>query len=135
MMNRWTMPLALLCAAACAPSPQGSADTEASPDAPLQSTIPEVRSAIDSAIGEAPASDVSECRLMALGVRPCGGPRMYRAYSIGETDSTYLAALADIYERLDRERNAELGLIGTCDVLAQPDLAFESGQCVTSPRR
>jgi hypothetical protein len=101
----------------------------------LPSTLPEVRAAIDSVIGEAPASDISQCRLIALGVRPCGGPRMYRAYAMGDTDSTYLAGLADIYERLDRERNAELGLIGTCEVLARPELAFEGGQCVTRPVR
>lgn len=135
MMSRWTVPLLLLWAAACAPSPQGSADTEAAPDSLLPSTIPEVRSAIDSAIGEAPAGDISECRLIALGVRPCGGPRMYRAYSVGETDSTYLGALAEIYEQLDRERNAELGLIGTCEVLAPPVLDFVDGRCATASLR
>jgi len=66
-----------------------------------------------------------------LGVRPCGGPRAYLAYSLAQTDSAELAALLAIYERLDRERNETQGLMSTCEMMVPPTLALEGGRCVT----
>jgi hypothetical protein len=97
----------------------------------LPTTLEEARAQIDSAIGGAEASALSECALAALGVRPCGGPRTYLAYSLAQTDSAALAALIEVYDRLDRERNEREGLVSTCELMVPPDLAIENGRCVT----
>jgi hypothetical protein len=94
-------------------------------------TLEEARARIDSAIGGAEAATLSECRLAALGVRPCGGRRTYLAYSLAETDSAALAALVAVYDRLDRERNEAQGLVSTCELMMPPSLALENGRCVT----
>jgi hypothetical protein len=116
--------------AGCASAPEeeaGSPPDEAARTATLQ----EVRAEIDQAIGEARASATSECALVALGERPCGGPRTYLAYSLVETDSAHLATLAALYARIDRERNTELGLVSTCEFLAAPEVVVENGRCAT----
>ena len=94
-------------------------------------TLEEARARIDSAIGGAEASTLSQCALVAVGARPCGGPRAYLAYSNAVTDSAALVALAAVYERLDRERNEAEGLVSTCELMEPPDLALENGRCVT----
>ena len=94
-------------------------------------TVEEARARIDSAIGGAEASALSQCALVAVGARPCGGPRAYLAYSTTETDSAALAALVAVYDRMDRERNEAEGIVSTCELMQPPDLALENGRCVT----
>ena len=91
----------------------------------------EARARIDSAIGGAEASALSQCALIPVGARPCGGPRAYLAYSTAETDSAALAALVAVYDRMDSERNEAQGLVSTCELMMPPDLALEAGRCVT----
>jgi hypothetical protein len=128
---------AVLLALGCAAPPE-SERAEPSSEPPPQPasqqaprTLEEARARIDSVIGDAAASTLSECALAPLGVRPCGGPRAYLAYSTAETDSAALRALLAVYERLDRERNEAQGLVSTCELMLPPDLALENGRCVT----
>lgn len=106
-------------------------------NAPAETTSAEdlqnTRAEIDRLIGQARASTLSQCALVALGDRPCGGPRTYLAYSLAETDSAQLAEFVDLYTRLDRERNVEVGLVSSCEVLARPTVVLEGGRCVTRP--
>ncbi len=131
-----TTGLALL-ALACAGPPE-AARGEPPPEPGRQSqalpapqTPEEARARIDSAIAGAEASVLSQCALVAVGVRPCGGPRTYLAYSEAETDSAALAALVAVYDRMDRERNEADGLVSTCELMQPPALALENGRCVT----
>jgi len=121
---------------ACARPPDEQAEAEAPPlptssQQVLPTTLEATRAQIDSAIGGAEASALPECALAALGVRPCGGPRTYLAYSRVQTDSAALAALIEVYDRLDRERNEREGLVSTCELMLPPELALENGRCVT----
>jgi hypothetical protein len=93
--------------------------------------LEEVRAEVDRAIGEARASTLAQCALIGVGERPCGGPRSYRAYSSAETDSADLAALVAAYNRLEHERNVEMGLVSTCEVLPRPSVELAGGRCVT----
>ena len=111
------------------PSREGGAEAQVTPPSPQ--TLEEARARIDSAIGGAAASTLSQCALVAVGARPCGGPREYLAYSTAETDSSALATLAAVYERMDRERNEAQGLVSTCELMQPPDLVLENGRCVT----
>jgi hypothetical protein len=128
--------LGVLLAVGCAAPPeseQAEPSREPSPQASQQmpQTLEEARARIDSMIGEPEASTLPECALAALGVRPCGGPRAYLAYSTAVTDSAALATLLGVYERLDRERNEAQGLVSTCELMMPPGLALENGRCVT----
>ncbi len=133
---RTALSICVVVAFACAPPPDDEAETDA-PPTPISeeqvapTTLEAARAQVDSLIGTATATNPTECRLAALGVRPCGGPRTYLAYSLAETDSAALAALVGVYDRLDRERNEREGLMSTCELMLPPELALESGRCVT----
>ncbi|MEQ1858147.1 MAG: hypothetical protein ABL963_16960 [Longimicrobiales bacterium] len=119
----------VLFAAACASASEEEGEAGGAP----VSSLEQARAAIDLAIGDATASDPIQCQIIPVGVRPCGGPRLYLAYSLVVTDSAELRALVEVYDRLDRERNAELGLMSTCEFLEPPYAALDTGRCVTAP--
>jgi len=131
--------LAAAAISACASAPDAEPDAaDTDPTTQVDSPVATLQSAggdIERAIGQAGAASLSECRLVGLGERPCGGPRAYVAYSLTETDSAHLASLVEVYNRLDRERNTREGLVSTCEMLARPEVALEGGQCVTRPIR
>jgi hypothetical protein len=131
-MNQWTGAVLFfgLLALGCAAPPESEPPPQQSAQ-PSPETLEDARARIDSMIGDARASTLAECSLAALGVRPCGGPRAYLAYSTAQTDSAALAALLAVYERLDRERNEAEGLVSTCELMLPPALALENGRCVT----
>jgi hypothetical protein len=93
---------------------------------------------IDAEIGGARAGRSNLCRVLPLGVTPCGVTRAYRAYSAVGTDEQRLRALAAEYDAVDRERNARLGLVPdppcpTVDEMPPPPVALEGGRCVLRP--
>jgi len=132
----WAGALCVVAAIGCGGPPADEAETDA-PPVPISeaqvapTTLEAARAEIDSLIGTPAASTLAECRLAALGVRPCGGPRTYLAYSLTQTDSAALAALVAVYDQLDRERNEREGLVSTCELMLPPELALEGGRCVT----
>lgn len=85
---------------------------------------------IDALIGVPYASDLSQCRVLPVGSKPCGGPWRYKVYSASQTDTTQLYRLAEEYAALERRLNAREGRISTCDVTMAPTLALEDGVCV-----
>lgn len=128
-------PLLVLAGWACQPqerpeSPDQGAVETSTDLSQLQDSLQEVRAEIDSVIGNAQANTLSQCRLLPLGSRPCGGPSSYVAYSTAVTDSSALAELAGIYRSLMERRNEETGAFSTCEMLSPPDLALEGGRCV-----
>jgi len=88
---------------------------------------------MDSLIGEARCHDLGECRLVALGAKPCGGPRQYVAYSAAATDSVTLAGLVATFNRIDGERNRETNTISDCRLVTRPRLVVRDGRCAVEP--
>lgn len=127
--------LLVLAGWACQPqerveSPDQGAGERTTELAQLQDSLQEVRAEIDSVIGNAQANTLSQCRLLPLGSRPCGGPSSYVAYSTAVTDSSTLTDLAGIYRSLMERRNEETGAFSTCEMLSPPELVLEAGRCV-----
>lgn len=71
-------------------------------------------------IGDAACRDDSQCRVMPLGAKPCGGPEAYVAYSTARTDERQLEALASRYREARSARNQRLGLVSDCSVVPEP---------------
>lgn len=84
-------------------------------------------------IGEATCSDVNQCRVIAFGAKPCGGPWQYLVYSIALTDSTVLTAAVTRYNTLEAELNKSEGRMSDCSFVAPPQLARVNGRCVIAP--
>ena len=83
-------------------------------------------------IGEPQCNNVVDCRYIAFGAKPCGGPRAYLVYSMEATDSTDLARAVAMYTTEDARLNRALGLASDCSLVAPPQITFTAGQCTTT---
>ena len=99
------------------------------------SGMQQLRLALDVAVGQPTATALNRCRAIALGVKPCGGPREYLIYSIEVTEPRTLHDLVEEYNRCDHDRNQRLGLMSDCEYVAEPTLALNNGMCEASPPR
>lgn len=86
--------------------------------------------ALEAAIGEARADDVSACAVVDVGTKACGGPAEYRVYSTTDGDPDRVIELAEEITELDAAANEEFGLVSTCEVPAPPMPVLEGGRCV-----
>lgn len=119
-----------------APVPESSQEPSPTDSAAIgdRTELDSLRNLIHALVQDAPADDVSACRAIAFGAKPCGGPRAYLVYSIQATDSLELARVVEEFNELDARRNERLGLASDCMLVQRPDLRVEGGQCVAAPR-
>ncbi len=80
-------------------------------------------------IGEPVCENVSQCRSIAFGSKPCGGPWSYVAYSTQATDSAKLAAAVAEYNGREAQLNRELGRASDCRFVGPPKLACVASRC------
>ena len=98
-------------------------------DAENDMTLEEVARAIDSEVGNADATNLSQCKAIPIGDKPCGGPCGYLVYSSQESNEATLQSLVEKYNELDRIRNEEEGRMSTCDFATEPELTLSDGAC------
>lgn len=84
-------------------------------------------------VGVPYADDLSQCRLMEVGSRPCGGPEYYLPYSTKSVDPEVLKPLVDSYTELQSWFHDEHEVMGTCEVIPEPNLTINNGICVAHP--
>jgi hypothetical protein len=89
-----------------------------------------LRREIAKLVGEAPCSNVVNCRVIGLGARPCGGPEEYVAYSTW-TRRDEIEGKAMEYSFLREELIAGQPQAGACVSLVQPQVACVNRRCVT----
>lgn len=81
-------------------------------------------------IGAAACEQESQCRVIGVGHKPCGGPASYRAYSLFQID---LQALRDAVSRFNRAEEAghqRDGAISDCAIVPEPPVRCVDGRCV-----
>jgi hypothetical protein len=84
---------------------------------------------IQRLVGNASCRDDTQCRALAMGSKPCGGPESYMAWSTAVTsDARALDAAAQRYKEARQARNQRLGLVSDCSVIAEPTM-----RCVPTP--
>lgn len=110
----------------------GSTDTtaHAGPAAGAGPDLPELRAEVMRLIGDGACADVGQCRAIAFGAKPCGGPWQYLAYSTAITDSTALAAAVGRYNAKEAAINRAEGRVSDCSLVSPPKLVRENGRCV-----
>ena len=84
-----------------------------------------LRARISAEIGAARCAREDECRTLAVGERPCGGPEAWLAYSTSTGNAAKLAAWAAEWRTLRQAQNKQNQLMSTCQVIADP-----GAQCV-----
>ena len=88
---------------------------------------------IRSMAGTAAAQSAQQCRVVAVGSRPCGGPEYYLAYSVSSLDETQLLTLVAEYTAMRQAFDVEQEIVGTCEVIPEPKLVFIDGYCRALP--
>ncbi len=81
-------------------------------------------------IGEPKCAGGDQCRYIAFGAKPCGGPGEYLVYSVSQTDSTTLSMLVGKYNRFQAEMNRKYGYASDCGIPSPPVLGCLNGRCV-----
>ena len=92
--------------------------------------LAEMRREIDALIGDAAGASIEDCRYMALGDKPCGGPWEYIVYSVSSTDSTALAERVTAYNAFEEEMNRRYWSISDCMYVTPPVLVYRDGRCL-----
>lgn len=86
-------------------------------------------------IGRAGCSSDAQCRTLAYGEKPCGGPQAWLAWSIAESDAGRLAALAAESVRAAKAQQAQSGMVSNCRYLPDPGARCLVGRCVLNTGR
>jgi hypothetical protein len=108
---------------ACGTSPSSADD--------IQAALQELTAQIDRIIGDATCELTDQCRVIAVGSKPCGGPWGYRAYSTLNTDVSSLEITVRRYNDLQKEHNRRTGAMSDCMFVTEPAVQCVSGRCVT----
>ncbi len=97
-----------------------------------KSSPEQLRSNIESLIGQnlQCAAD-SDCKLVGLGARPCGGPDEYRVYSVANGVESKLLSLVSKYNALAKKDNESSGRLGICVVAPKPLFSCVNNLCQT----
>lgn len=131
-MNRLMVPVtaallavALVGAAACNNGSEFPPSNEQADLARLQ----ELEAEIDSLIGDAACKKSEDCRAIAFGDKPCGGPWSYKVYSVTSVDTLKVARLVDDYNKFNRVLNERYGWMSDCMVVSEPRVGNIDGRC------
>jgi hypothetical protein len=100
------------------------------PKAPPSPAVTALAQEINGLIGQARCEATSECRTLAFGHRPCGGPERYLAWSTRETDGARLQALATRHTEARAAEDRARGAVSTCIALLPPAVACQQSRCV-----
>ncbi len=95
----------------------------------LESKLNTTQQQIQTIIGDASCENPSQCRVLPIGSRPCGGPAKYIAYSILNTDVKRLKVLAQQHRVTQRQINRIKKLVSTCEMVLQPPVACVNKHC------
>ena len=95
-----------------------------------QAVLEALRNDILGMIGQPVCGAESDCRYIAFGCKPCGGPWEYLIYSITATDSVLLARKVSVYNDYEDMMNHKYGYISDCSVPEPPELGCVDGVCM-----
>ncbi|MCC5879393.1 MAG: hypothetical protein JJU03_05840 [Idiomarina sp.] len=75
------------------------------------------------------ASSPEQCKVIAVGSKPCGGPERYMMYSTETTDEDALRALVRGYNAMRKRDNERDGMVSDCQVVPKPAVVLQNGMC------
>lgn len=109
----------------------GGSFDEAADRAQLES----MRKHIQDLVGTADCSDSDQCRDMAFGSKPCGGPWEYLIYSSETLDIEELEDLVAEYTAFEKNLNKRYGWMSDCSTPNPPHPTCSNGHCVDASKR
>ena len=132
--------LLLLACAACttradgpvsqqATTPVAAGGAAAQPAAPGATPASGTLAQMQALIGKAECTSDSQCQVLPIGARACGGPAGFLAWSNTKTDAGELQGLAERYKAEQQASNQASGRMSTCIALTAPAVACRAGGC------
>ena len=119
---------ALLGLAGCQAAAPAATPAATPTQVPTQATL---QQQINTAIGQAPCTADAQCRTLGVGAKACGGPVAWRPWSTqGGTKGEALQSLADQLATLQRQHQAQSGMVSTCSYLPDPGAVCQAQRCV-----
>jgi len=91
--------------------------------------LKELHSVIEKEIGTPSANEPSQCKLIAFGSKPCGGPARYLVYSTMKTNEDRLKQLVSEFNQRAKKINEERKILSDCRFVTEPRLEFVGGVC------
>jgi len=88
---------------------------------------------VESALNTGGCGKASDCGLVALGHRLCGGPGTYRVYCKPSTDMNVIGPIIREYNQDSAAKTkalADQGIAGACVMARKPTISLVDGQCV-----
>lgn len=113
-----------LAAFALAPTWADGAPAPTQPD--LTATEARQRAALMAAIGTPRCTADSQCQVIGIGARPCGGAESHAAYSTLTASPPKLKRLAQAHASTRRTQDSNSGRMGICMVLPEPKVQCQS---------
>jgi len=92
----------------------------AAASAPAADEAARLLAQIEARIGVPRCTQEAQCRSLALGQRPCGGPEAYRAHALQGPALDELQALAARHAALRRDAHRQSRRVGICQLLPDP---------------
>jgi hypothetical protein len=128
--------LLLLACSACATRADGPPSTPSAPPAAVQAPAPGAAPSasgtldrIHALVGKAECSSDSQCQVLPIGAKACGGPASYLAFSAANADAAELQVLAERYHGEQQASNQRSGMISNCRVVPTPVAACRANTC------
>lgn len=85
-------------------------------------------------VGDAACEDSSQCRTIAVGAKPCGGPESYLAWSTLRTDEQRLNEAVQRHTALQQADNRANQRSSTCMMTTNPGAACVAKRCTLNPQ-
>ena len=132
--------LLLLACTACATRADGPSANQPPADqaaAPASPAVPaasapastDTLARIHALVGKAECTSDSQCGVLPIGARACGGPSSHLAYSTAHADAAELQALAERYRGEQQAANQRSGMVSTCRMLPTPLASCRANTC------
>ena len=91
--------------------------------------LQELSTMIVKEIGTPTADEPSQCKLIAVGSKPCGGPAGYLVYSTTKSNEAKLKQMVAEFNQLAQQFNQERKLMSDCMLVTEPKMEFADGLC------
>jgi hypothetical protein len=111
------------------PATQTAAPAAPAAPAPSAPASGDTLARIHALVGKADCTSDSQCQVLPIGARACGGPASHLAYSTARADATELQALAERYRTEQQSNNQRSGMVSTCRMLPTPVAACRANTC------
>ena len=93
-------------------------------------SLTELKLIIEQLVNESVCNETTECRTIAFGSKPCGGPWSYLVYSTS-IDTIQLQEMVEDYNAIEADYNTRCGGASDCMFVTEPtELDCVDGKCI-----